>query len=160
MLYPCSYDELAMSAAANQIGFLPAAIVPVELRNRPIANPARLNAFIEEAQSKVAASWDTAEVTGAIPTGATVYIQFVIFPRGNHDVPVTETSSGYASLDSSCMRAVQRIKTFGHMPRGYDSNRMTMFYHCTYPGPRPALTDPVDAVHNETEISRDSPAAN
>jgi hypothetical protein len=93
-----------------------------------------LESYLDAAKGKVAQNWDASDVVGA-PPGATVYIQFIIWPRGNHDVPMTETSSGYPSLDGSCLRAVEKIKNFGHLPRGYEGNNMTVFYHCTYPGP-------------------------
>jgi hypothetical protein len=102
----------------------------------PVTNSAnQLAGYLTAAKGKVADNWDPSEVVG-VPPGATVYIQFLVWPRGNHDVPMTETSSGYPSLDGSCLRAVERIKTFGHLPAGYTGTNMTVFYQCTYQGPK------------------------
>jgi TonB C terminal len=94
----------------------------------------QLDGYIEAAKNKVAQKWNSSEVAGSIPAGATVYIQFAIRRRGNHEVPTMETSSGYSSLDASCLRAVDRIRTFDHLPRSYNGDSLTVLYHCTYPG--------------------------
>lgn len=157
LVYPCSYNELTMNDHA-QIASVPLPPASIKPRNERIDRSGALGNYLEATKNKVTQSWSSSEVTGTVPVGATVYIQFVVFPRGNHDVPMTETSSGYTSLDSSCLRAVERIKTFGHLPRGYDSNHMTMFYHCTYPG-APAITSgPADAVEHAPESTHDTPA--
>jgi hypothetical protein len=93
-----------------------------------------LGGYIEVAKSKVAEKWDPSEVAGSTPAGATVYIQFSIRRRGNHEAPTMETSSGYSSLDVSCLRAVDRVQTFDHFPKSYDGESLTVLYHCTYPG--------------------------
>jgi hypothetical protein len=94
----------------------------------------QLNEFIEGAKNKVAQKWNSAEVGDSTPVGATVYIQFAIRRRGNHEVPTMETSSGYSSLDASCLRAVDRIRTFDHLPRSYSGDSLIVLYHCTYLG--------------------------
>jgi hypothetical protein len=94
----------------------------------------QLGGYIEAAKNKVAQKWNSSEVDGGTPAGATVYIQFSIRRHGNHEVPTMETSSGYSSLDVSCLRAVDRIQTFDHFPKGYNGDSLTVLYHCTYPG--------------------------
>jgi TonB C terminal len=94
----------------------------------------QLDGYIEAAKNKVAQKWDSVDVAGSIPAGATVYIQFAIRRRGNHEVPTMETSSGYSALDASCLRAVDRIRTFDHLPNSYSGDSLTVLYHCTYPG--------------------------
>jgi hypothetical protein len=101
----------------------------------PRPEPAgRLGSYIEAVKSKVAEKWNSSEVAGSTPAGATVYIQFSIRRRGNHEVPTMETSSGYSSLDVSCLRAVDQVQTFDHLPNGYNGDSLTVLYHCTYPG--------------------------
>jgi TonB family protein len=155
VIYPCSYNELAMDTRAGQIAAIPLP-GPFKPKDAPSGNPGALGNYIKAAKTKVTENWSSSEVTGTVPAGATVYIQFVIWPHGNHDVPMTETSSGYTSLDSSCLRAVERIKTFGRLPRGYDSNHMTMFYQCTYPGATAASSSPLDALDHAAESVPDS----
>jgi hypothetical protein len=122
----------------------------------------QLDGYIEAAKNKVAQKWDSSDVAGSIPAGSTVYIQFAIRRRGSHEVPTMETSSGYSSLDASCLRAVDRIRTFDHLPRSYNGDSLTVLYHCTYPGSpttglaqdsilppvqQPQNDGPVDVVH-------------
>jgi hypothetical protein len=132
-------------------------------RPEPQAGPGLpLGEYIEAAKKQVAQKWNASEVAASTPAGATAYIQFAIRPGGNHGAPILETSSGYLSLDVSCLGAVDGIQTFGHLPRGYDGDRLTVVYHCTYPGSsttrsapdsllspveQPPLSAPLDDVH-------------
>jgi len=98
-------------------------------------NPAsQLTGYIEAVKNSVAQKWNPSEVAAGTPAGATVYIQFAVGRRGNHEVPTVETSSGSSSLDASCLRAINRAQNFGHFPRSYTGDRLTVLYHCTYPG--------------------------
>jgi hypothetical protein len=133
-------------------------------RPEPVASPdLPLGEYIEAAKKQVAQKWNASEVAGSTPAGATAYIQFAIRPGGSHETPHLETSSGYLSLDVSCLAAVDGVHTFGHLPRSYDGDSLTVVYHCTYPGsssttksaedslpptvqPPPSST-PVDSVH-------------
>jgi len=132
----------------------------------------QLDGYIEAAKNKVAQKWDSSDVAGSIPAGATVYIQFAIRRRGSHEVPTMETSSGYSALDASCLRAVDRIRTFDHLPRSYNGDSLTVLYHCTYPGspttkfaqdsnlpPVQQLPNngPVDGVHGVQQPTNDTP---
>ncbi len=105
----------------------------------------QLSGYIETAKKQVAQKWNSSEVTGSIPAGATVYIQFAIRRRGNHEGPTMETSSGYPSLDASCLRAVNRIQTFDRLPKRYSGDSLTVLYHCTYPG-SPTTTLAQDSI--------------
>jgi hypothetical protein len=111
----------------------------------------QLGAYIEAAKNQVAQKWNSSEVAGSTTAGATVYIQFAIQRRGTHAVPTMETSSGYSSLDASCLRAVDRIRTFDHLPKHYSGDSLTVLYHCTYPGsPGSPLASPT------TKFAQDS----
>jgi hypothetical protein len=104
-------------------------------RPEPQAGPGLpLGEYIEAAKKQVAQKWNVSEVAASTPAGATAYIQFAIRLGGNHGAPILETSSGYLSLDVSCLGAVDGIQTFGHLPRSYDGDSLTVVYHCTYPG--------------------------
>jgi hypothetical protein len=125
----------AMNAHAKQSN--PAQMKATEMPPRPEPRErlgSLLGGYIEVAKSKVAQKWNPSEVAGSTPAGATVYIQFSIRRRGNHEAPTMETSSGYSSLDVSCLRAVDRVQTFDHLPTSYDGESLTVLYHCTYPG--------------------------
>ena len=126
-----SHELDAMNAHAKQSD--PAQMKATVMPPRPESRE-RLGSYIEVAKSKVAQKWDPSEVAGNTPAGATVYIQFSIQRRGNHEAPTMETSSGYSSLDVSCLRAVDRVQTFDHFPKSYSGESLTVLYHCTYPG--------------------------
>ena len=129
----------------------------------PVASPdLPLSEYIEVAKKQVAQKWNGSEVAASTPAGATAYIQFVIRRDGKHGAPILETSSGYLSLDVSCLGAVDGIQTFGRLPRGYDGDSLTVVYHCSYPGSpttkstpdsippstqQPPPSAPVDSVH-------------
>jgi TonB family protein len=165
VLYPCSYNELESMNAHPPQSNTPqenATVMPP----RPASGEspgAQLGAYIEAAKSKVAEKWDSSDVAGSIPAGATVYIQFAIRRSGNHAAPIMETTSGYSSLDTSCLGAVDRIDTFDRLPKSYSGDSLTVVYHCTYPGSattkfaqdaslpavqQPPPSGPVDGVHN------------
>jgi TonB family protein len=165
VLYPCSYNELESMNARSPQSDTPqenATVMPP----RPASGEgpgAQLGAYIEAAKSKVAEKWDSSDVAGSIPAGATVYIQFAIRRSGNHAAPIMETTSGYPSLDTSCLGAVDRIDTFDHLPKSYSGDSLTVVYHCTFPGSpttkfaqdsslpavqQPPPSGPVDSVHN------------
>jgi hypothetical protein len=109
-------------------------------------NPAsQLTGYIEAVKNSVAQKWNLSEVAAGTPAGATVYIQFAVGRRGNHEVPTVETTSGSSSLDASCLRAINRAQNFGHFPRSYTGDRLTVLYHCTYPG-SPAIKAAQDSI--------------
>jgi TonB family protein len=136
VLYPCSFGELAaMNAIPAHNSAPPADAMATSPRLERGESPAsQLGGYIEAAKSKVAEKWDSSEVAGNTPAGATVYIQFAIRRTGTHAAPIMETSSGSTSLDSSCLGAVNRIQTFDHLPRSYSGDSLTVVYHCTYSG--------------------------
>jgi TonB family protein len=165
VLYPCSYNELESMNARSPQSDTPqenATVMPP----RPASGEgpgAQLGAYIEAAKSKVAEKWDSSDVAGSIPAGATVYIQFAIRRSGKHAAPIMETTSGYPSLDTSCLGAVDRIDAFDHLPKSYSGDSLTVVYHCTFSGSpttkfaqdsslpaaqQPAPSGPVDSVHN------------
>ena len=135
--FPCSYHELLVMNAQLPKGNTPQnktnVIPPGTDRAKHLGS--QLDGYIEAAKNKVAGKWDSREVASTTPVGATVYIQFAIRRRGSHQGPTMETSSGYSSLDASCLRAVDRIRTFDHLPNSYNGDSLTVLYHCSYPGP-------------------------
>jgi protein TonB len=41
-------------------------------------------------------------------------------------------SSGSPTLDRACMRAAQRVDTFGALPAQYNQNTLMTSYYCEY----------------------------
>ncbi len=177
VLYPCAYNELDSMRAHP-----PQSETPQQEATVRLPRPEQLGGYIEAVKNKVAQKWNVSEVGASTPAGATVYIQFAIRRRGNHEAPTMETSSGYSSLDASCLQAVDGIKTFDHLPKGYAGESLTVLYHCTYPGSdSPASgspttksaqdsilpqaqqllpSSPVDGVHGVQQPANDSAVIN
>jgi TonB family protein len=177
VLYPCSYNELdSRNTQTPQWNTAQKTATVMPPRPEPVESPgSQLGGYIEAAKNRVAQKWNSSEVAGNTPAGATVYIQFAIRRRGNHGVPTMETSSGYSSLDVSCLRAVNQIRTFDHLPQRYSGDSLTVLYHCTYPGSSttkfaedsisPPVQQPspygrVDDVHGAQQPANDIVVAN
>ncbi len=159
VLYPCSFNELdSMNAQTPQWNKAQrkATVVPPRLEPVEGAGP-QVDAYVEAAKNRVAQNWNSSEVGSSTPAGATVYIQFAIRRRGNRGVPTLQTSSGYSSLDFSCLRAVDRTRTFDHLPRHYTGDSLTVLYRCTYPG---SSDDPVDGVPGVQQSTNDTVVTN
>jgi protein TonB len=66
------------------------------------------------------------------PKGARTYIEFKIFRDGSHGDVRLDTSSGSATWDNVCVRAAQRVDTFGPLPPQYRESTLQVFYYCEY----------------------------
>jgi protein TonB len=96
----------------------------------------RFGWYVDVIKRKVAQDWYTQEVEPSTAAGATVYVQFTVGRDGSPGSVSIATPSSSASLNSSCLRAVQRVDTFGPLPAGYNESSLNVLYHCTYPGAR------------------------
>src|ERR1700733_240102 len=109
--------------------------------NSPIAQTGgdfgtRFGWYVDVIKRKVAQDWYLQEVDPSTPAGATVFVQFTVSRDGSPSSVSLATPSGSASLNSSCLHAVQRVDTFGPLPSGYNESSLNVLYHCTYPGAR------------------------
>jgi protein TonB len=43
-----------------------------------------------------------------------------------------DRSSGNPTLDRSCIRAAQRVDTFGPLPSGYNQSTVNVSHYCEY----------------------------
>lgn len=64
--------------------------------------------------------------------GAKASIEFKISRDGSHGDIKLDSSSGSTSWDNVCLRAAQRVDTFGPLPAGYRNSYLQVFYDCTY----------------------------
>lgn len=88
--------------------------------------------YVDVIQTKVRQNWYTQEVSPSTPTGTEVSITFVVSRDGTpSDIRISQ-SSGYPSLDSSALRAVQRVENFGPLPTGYNKSSVSVEYTFTY----------------------------
>ena len=83
-------------------------------------------------QRKVRESWYTPEASTA-PGGSQVHVTFSIARDGTPSNIRISQSSGIPSLDSSALRAVQRVDSFGPLPREYNQSSVSVEYTFTLP---------------------------
>lgn len=85
-------------------------------------------------QRKVREAWYIREA-GSAPVGSQVHVTFSISRDGTpSDIRISH-SSGVPSLDSSALRAVQRVDSFGPLPPGYGKSSVSVEYTFTYDQP-------------------------
>jgi protein TonB len=90
--------------------------------------------YVAIIQRKTQENWLKQEVDPSTPGGAKAYIYFTISREGApSDVKVGE-SSGSASLDQSCLRAVQRVDSYGPLPAAYNGATLQVSYYCEFTG--------------------------
>jgi periplasmic protein TonB len=88
--------------------------------------------YVDAINRKMAVTWNKGEVDARTPHGSRVYIIFTIHRDGSPSSVQLSQSSGSSTLDSSCMRAVERVDTFGQLPSGYNQSTLKVFYYCEY----------------------------
>ena len=66
------------------------------------------------------------------PKGAKASIEFRINRDGSQSGVRLDRSSGSPSWDSVCVRAAQRVDTFGPLPGGYRGSYLQVYFDCTY----------------------------
>jgi len=66
------------------------------------------------------------------PKGARAYISFTIGRDGSVGQVRLDQSSGSGSWDTTCLRAAQRVDTFGPLPNQYRGNSLMVSYYCEY----------------------------
>jgi len=66
------------------------------------------------------------------PRGARAYISFGIARDGSVSQVKLEQSSGSPTWDTACVRAAQRVDTFGPLPQGYRGSNLMVSFYCEY----------------------------
>ena len=88
--------------------------------------------YVRVIQQKVAENWLKYEVDPRITTAQRVYITFDVARDGHPANVQIEQSSTVPSLDTSAVRALQRIDTFGPLPGDYPGNKISVEYWFDY----------------------------
>src|ERR1017187_9701102 len=88
--------------------------------------------YVHVIQQKVSENWQKYEVDPRITTAQRVYIVFDIARDGHPANVQVEQSSGVPSLDTSAVRALQRIDTFGPLPPDYSGSKISVEYWFDY----------------------------
>jgi protein TonB len=92
----------------------------------------RFGWYVDGINRKMATTWYKPEVDPRTPKGARVYLVFTIRKDGSPKDVQVDRSSGSPTLDRSCMRAVQRVDSFGVLPPAYTSSTLKVSYYCEY----------------------------
>jgi periplasmic protein TonB len=88
--------------------------------------------YVDAINRKMSQDWNKGEVDASTPRGAQVYIVFTIRRDGTPASVQLDRSSGSGSLDRSCIRAAQRVDTFGQLPAAYNQSTLKVSYYCEY----------------------------
>jgi protein TonB len=90
--------------------------------------------YVDIIRRTVARNWYEQEVQPSTPAGTRVFLNFSVARDGSPSNVHIQAPSGSPSLDTSCMRAVQRVDTFGPLPSGYNQSSISVEYYCEYSG--------------------------
>ena len=88
--------------------------------------------YVDGINRKMGTMWNKVEVDSSTPRGARVFLVFTVRHDGSPSEVQIDRSSGSGSLDRSCVRAAQRVDTFGVLPAGYNQSTLKVSYYCEY----------------------------
>jgi protein TonB len=88
--------------------------------------------YVDVVRRKVSENWLKYEVDPNISAARRVFITFDILRNGQPVNVQVEQSSGVPSLDTSAVRALQRIDTFGPLPNDYAANKVSVEFWFDY----------------------------
>ncbi len=88
--------------------------------------------YVRIVQQKVSENWLKYEVDPRISESRRVYLVFDIERSGRPTNVQIEQSSGVPSLDTSAVRAIQRIDTFGPLPSDYSGSKVSVEFWFDY----------------------------
>ncbi len=128
--YHAAYGEQSgsqMPRASQQQNFTTG---PTSVNNGDFGS--RFGWYVEGINRKMGQNWYKSLVDQRTPRGAKAFIDFTIARDGSVSDVKLERSSGSPTLDSSCMRAAQRVDTFGALPPGYNQSTLMVSYYCEY----------------------------
>jgi protein TonB len=88
--------------------------------------------YVKVVQQKVSENWLKHEVDANIQSANRVYVTFDIDRSGQPSNVRVEQSSNIPSLDTSAVRAIQRIDTFGPLPPEYSGSKVSVEFWFDY----------------------------
>jgi protein TonB len=92
----------------------------------------RFGWYVDNLNRKMASNYYKPEVDPHTPRGSRAYVQFAIHRDGSASGVQMSQSSGSSTLDRACLRAAQRVDTFGPLPAQYNQNILMTSYYCEY----------------------------
>ena len=124
------YGEAAPATPRSMAQATPAAQVNVQGGDFG----ARFPWYVDVIRRKTAQNWYKQEVDPGTPSGARVFLAFSVSRSGEPSGVRIAQSSGSPTLDTSCVRAVQRVDTYGPLPSGYNGSSLQVSYYCEQSG--------------------------
>jgi protein TonB len=103
---------------------------PVSITNGDFGS--RFGWYVDGIKRKVSQNWNRYEVDSRTAKGSMVEIYFRIDRQGMPSDFKVSKPSGNQTLDQSCLRATQRVDTFGALPREANDQWLDVTYDCTY----------------------------
>ena len=103
---------------------------PVSISNSDFGS--RFGWYEEIIRRKVDQNWYHREVDSSTAKGTVAEIYFRINRQGNPSNFKINKASGSSTLDQSCLRATQRVDTFGPLPPQSNDQWLDVTYDCTY----------------------------
>lgn len=103
---------------------------PVSITNGDFGS--RFGWYVEIIKRKVSQNWNRYEVDASTAKGATAEIYFRVDRQGAPSGFRISKTSNSPTLDQSCLRATQRVDTFGDLPRDSNDRWLDVTYDCTY----------------------------
>jgi len=88
--------------------------------------------YVRGINTAVGNNWNKYEVNPATPKGARSYIVFTVHRDGSVSDVKTDQASGSPTLDTSCLRAAQRVETLGPLPAQYNQSTLKVSFYCEY----------------------------
>ena len=126
-----NYGEAAPAAVPRSMAqAMPSAQVNVQGGNFGALFPW----YVDLIKRRTAQNWYKQEVDPSTREGARVYLTFTVRRDGSPSNVSVQQSSGSPTLDSSCVRAVQRTDTYGPLPSGYSGSTLLVQYYCEQSG--------------------------
>ncbi len=92
----------------------------------------RFGWYVDGINRKMTSNWYKPEVDPHTPRGSRAYIQFAIHRDGSVSNVQMSQNSGSQTLDRACMRAAQRVDTFGALPAQYNQSTVMTSFYCEY----------------------------
>ncbi len=86
--------------------------------------------YVDLIKRRTAQNWYKQEVDPGTPNGSRVFVTFAVRRDGSPSDVRVQQASGSPTLDSSCLRAVQRVDSYGPLPSGYTGSTLLVQYYC------------------------------
>lgn len=88
--------------------------------------------YVEGIQRKMQQNMFRGEVDPRTPKGTQANILFTVRRDGSTTEVKVDKSSGSPTLDRACLRAAQRVDTFGPLPSPSSDGNLSVSYYCEY----------------------------